>query len=90
MGRTPESLCLVSSRLGPRHLFLIFTLYLFTGITHSHEHDCMLSPVSSPHRVSITNKRQERLQTQHNSLFLIHVKINTSAAGGGKAFLLSH
>lgn len=89
MGSTPGSLCLVSSRLGASHLFLIFTLYLFTVITHSHEYHCMLSPVSSP-RVSITNKRQERLQTQHSSLFLIHVKISANAAGGGIAFLLSY
>lgn len=28
--------------------FAYFTWYLFTVMDHSHEHDCMLSPVSRP------------------------------------------
>lgn len=28
--------------------FAYFTWYLFTIMDHSHEHDCMLSPVSRP------------------------------------------
>ena len=40
---------LASPRLGPSAFaFADFSLYPFTAVNHSHEYDCMLSPVHSP------------------------------------------